>query len=301
MDEGSDERKRRARNRRMEGNEGDTETRNRADDRNGDMPSTRPFDSSVFGTMETGVWGEETDEAMQHVLERSFFENQQISREDGQIQEVIRQSLASHVGETFVPSLNDFDDDIISIQMASLFESNSDEVAGETVELFDELKQRYIINRGNIPTVDMALDIVLARNKVEERNAIRDRKAEIEQDKADNNRAILDVEFEDAKAHLSSEIYVEARCIYDELIAKALNGGGNMPSVEFAVSLAQDREKKRKADFENDAQQEIGAKLKQEDDVEKEKLESRNSESREERAARFEAAAQRRKMQDNLS
>ncbi len=199
-----------------------------------------------------------------------------------------------HVGELH--------DDVLEVQVATLFEHYSDDVVAETMAVLEDMKDANA--RGlsaSKPSVEAALSEALRRQRGREQQAA--------------IAETVDLQFrllhEDGAE--APEVIEAARAVMKDLMLKHRSDGGFAPTVEEAISIVKDRAREQRARqdrAEEERQQERyraaeavrKAAAEEQRRVEEEKAEAlakldreRKSESRSERAARFAAAFDKRK------
>ncbi|GBG24136.1 Hypothetical Protein FCC1311_003542 [Hondaea fermentalgiana] len=173
--------------------------------------------------------------------------------------------------------------DIIDVQIASLVESHPEEVVMQTISIFDEMRERYEKDGGALPSVDDAL--AQAERQVKQRK------------QQEETQAAHDLQFQEFADSLSPEVMAEARQIFEDLSKEMAESGGRAPTVEYAISLAQDRAKARRAEQQRQEAAEEKRREEAREAEEKQKQEERDQEAnerkretREERAARIAAS-----------
>lgn len=266
------------------------------------------------------LWGmgDETDEHMQRLLENSYRANHRSSaaEEEAALEAAIKASLESSgenemLEEAIKASLergdssasgsaqadqhtssvgggddDDDDDVLIQIQFSQILENYPAEVASETFENFERMKRAHQEYGCEKPTLDKALD-----------KALKDVKRK--QDEKDQKEK-LDLEFIALQGEYPADLLHQARGVYDEMIQQHRDQGGLQPSIEYAISVAENRKKEQEAERERERQQKIQQeeriKREQDERAEQERLREEQerrdllrNESREARAARIAA------------
>uniref|UniRef100_A0A7S2SKH9 Uncharacterized protein n=1 Tax=Mucochytrium quahogii TaxID=96639 RepID=A0A7S2SKH9_9STRA len=209
-------------------------------------------------TREDPVWGvgDETDETMQKVLEQSYRVGRAEMTEAEMLQAAIAKSLVNEEEEKVLANQE------LEVRLASIFETHSEDIAAETLSLYEDCHD-----------LDEALRQAISNDA--ERKLIADQES------------LIDFQF-DSLEDLEPEIIAAAKKIYKEMASEQRRSGGRAPTVEFACSLAQDRAK----DVARAKQQEEQEEPKEQEE-EAESVVGRPT-SRAERAAMMAAAFDRR-------
>jgi len=266
------------------------------------------------------LWGQgdESDETMQRILERSYFDSRtrELQRtsedsEDAMLQKALQESLkfnelsrdehavanegTSDLDAVETQSLEKalklsvkaqeesakIDEELADVQIASLVESQPEEIVAQTLALWHEMKNDFERNGGTVPSVQDAL--AKAEQAVKRK---KDAEEELE---------MINLHFAEFEEDYAPEVMQEAKLIHTELRKKQVSSGGRAPTVEYALSLASDRAKDRRREHA-EAKAEKEQQVKEAERAEAEELqEKRQKESRQERAARFAAAFEKRK------
>ena len=151
------------------------------------------------------------------------------------------------------------------------------------------------------------LEDVIERAKREVENEQRARLDEVRRarqaEEREMQRIVEAAEQEEMLAELTPEIRQEAEVTYSNMMSEFQRKGGRKPRLDYAIALAKDKHRER----ENEARRKLEAEQKRLDDIraaelqcqrdeearvkaeEQKKIDARNSESREARAARFAA------------